>query len=217
MESILVIDEITVTPFQQNCRILSIVGSDDAVVIDPGGEAERILELLEDKGLQAKAIWLTHSHLDHCGGVKALKEETNAVLYGHAWEKEHRARVEDIKKMYGITDEDMENCPEPDVFLRGGETLTFGPLTFEVLFTPGHSPGHLCFYERSQGVLIAGDTLFSGSIGRTDLPGGNHGMLLESIREKILSLPDNTRVLPGHGPETTVGRERRTNLFLAEA
>ena len=193
------------------------MGGDDAIVIDPGGDSAKIIEVLEEEGLQAKAIWLTHSHLDHCGGVRAIKQATSAVLYGHAWEKELRGRVEDVKRVYGITEDDMENSPEPDIFLRGGEKLTFGPLEFEALFTPGHSPGHLCFYEKSQGVLIAGDTLFSGSIGRTDLPGGNHGMLLESIREKILTLPDDTRVLPGHGPETTVGRERRTNPFLGEA
>ena len=116
--------------------------------------------------------------------------------------------------LYGIPPGEMQSCPEPDVPIIGGEALSIAGYNFEVLFTPGHSPGHLCFYNSASHTLIAGDTLFAGSIGRTDLPGGDHVTLLRSIRQQLLVLPDDTRVLSGHGPDTTIGRERNSNPFL---
>ncbi len=206
--------DLMVTGFSQNCRVISYAGGREAVVIDPGGESSRIVEILKAKQLTLTAIWLTHSHLDHCGGVAALKRYADVPLSAHPIEAPLRARVVEIGQMYGA-DEDLENCPEPEQSLRGGEQLTFGPLSFEVLFTPGHSPGHLCFYEKSAKALIAGDAVFAGSIGRTDLPGGDSETLLASIHQKILTLPADTVIMSGHGPDTTVGEEARSNPFLS--
>lgn len=206
---------IPVTEFQQNCRVLWSEGSNEALVIDPGGDGDTVARFLSVRNLICSQIWLTHSHLDHCGGVaKLLKIAGDVPLLGHALEREFRARVEDVKVMYGIQGGSMENCPEPSRYIQGGEDLDFAGRVFKVLFTPGHSPGHLCFYAQAEGILLAGDTLFAGSIGRTDLPGGDHATLIKSIVEKILTLPDDTRVLSGHGPETTVGIERSSNPFL---
>ena len=209
-----IIKTLVVTPIQQNCRVLSVEGSPRCIVVDPGGDAERIQSYLEKQNLTIAEIWLTHSHLDHCGGVKLLKQKYGCNLLGHEDEKIFRGRVEESSAMFGIEPGIMLNCPEPDKFLSGGEILHFEGLDFEVLFTPGHSPGHLCFYQKDCGILFAGDTLFSGSIGRTDLPAGNHQQLINSIKRKILVLPDETKVMSGHGPDTTVGNEKKFNPFL---
>jgi glyoxylase-like metal-dependent hydrolase (beta-lactamase superfamily II) len=146
--------------------------------------------------------------------VAAVKRATNATLYAHPAESVMRREVRSIATMYGIPAGDFEPCPEPEVALVGGEELSVGGVPFAVRFTPGHSPGHLSFYSSMLGVVIGGDTLFQGGIGRTDLPGGNHEQLLSSIVRELLSLPDPTRVLSGHGPETTIGEERVYNPFL---
>ena len=205
-----------VSPILQNCRVLVQKGTSQAVVVDPGGDSKRILKLLSEKGLECGQIWLTHSHFDHCGAVQQVKQVTGAKLYGHPEEAMMRSHVVEVARMYGFPDGVFENCPEPDQLLTGGEKLEALGTTFDVLFTPGHAPGHLCFYNAEEKVLIAGDTLFAGSVGRTDLPGGSHKTLMRSIREKILSLPAETRVLPGHGPDTTVGIEAATNPFIQE-
>ncbi len=207
--------KIPVTDFAQNCRIMFSPQSLNAVIIDPGGEGSKILKICAEKKLKVKEIWLTHSHLDHCGGVFDIVEKTSAKLYGSEIEKVMRAQLENILVSYGISHSDMKNCPEPDIYLKGGEMLKFENVEFEVLFTPGHSPGHLCFYNKDAKMLIAGDTVFDSSIGRTDLPGGDHQTLIKSIKEKILTLPDNVKILPGHGPDTSVKKERDTNPFLA--
>lgn len=205
---------IEVTPLQQNCRILVDAESQRAIVVDPGGDADQILAMLQSDGLTLEAIWLTHSHLDHCGGVADLLECAPVPLYGHRLESEYRARVESIAQMYQLPPGAMKNCPEPTHFLEGGEKLSFGGEEFEVRFTPGHSPGHVVFVCLKLNILLAGDTVFAGSIGRTDLPGGDHEQLLESIRREIYSLPDTVQVLPGHGPATSVGVEKKTNPFV---
>lgn len=210
------IDIVEVTPFQQNARVLHTGAGSNAVLVDPGGDAAKLLQFLRDKSLTLEAVWLTHSHLDHCGGVAGILREYSVPLYGHEVEKEMRSRVVDICRMYGMPPGDMENCPEPTNYIDEGDILTFAGFDFTVLFTPGHSPGHLCMYNEELQVLIAGDTVFSGSIGRTDLPGGNQTVLFESIQSKILSLSDETRILSGHGPDTTVGKERASNPWLQE-
>lgn len=212
---------LSVTPIGQNARLLVDPVSRKAVAIDPGGEPERILNEAKKVGAEIEAIWLTHSHLDHCGGVAPIVAKLGVPLFAHPNERDLRARVEEIATLYGFPRGTMVNCPEPDVGLTGGETLSLGSFEFKALFTPGHSPGHLCFYchclnSSAENMLIAGDTLFAGSIGRTDLPGGDFETLMTSIREKILTLPPNTRVLSGHGPDTTVGREAVSNPFLKE-
>jgi hydroxyacylglutathione hydrolase len=208
------IKTVPVTPFAQNARILICSETRDAVLIDPGGDAAELIGALGSSGANLKGIWLTHSHLDHCGGVKGILRSFPVDLLGHPDEQTLRQSVCAISNMYGIGGADMDDCPEPSRYLRGGETVHVGKLRFEVLFTPGHSSGHICFLHRPSKTLIAGDTLFAGSIGRTDLPGGNHAQLLRSIQQQIMTLPDDIQVLSGHGPDTTVGEERRSNPFL---
>lgn len=207
--------ELPVTPFRQLCRILYDTDTKDAVVIDPGGDAQRILDLLSSERLRCKEAWLTHSHLDHCGGVAVLKDTLGLMLCAHPDEREMRRNVVNYAAMFGLAAEDMDNCPEPDMSLRGGERLHVGAHAFEVLFTPGHSPGHLCFHSRENELLLSGDVVFAGAIGRTDLPGGNYEVLMSSIKHTILTLPGETRILSGHGTSTTVEEERLTNPFLA--
>lgn len=208
------IETLVLTPFMQNTRIISFADSENALVIDPGGEASKIVSALNRLKKRCTQIWLTHSHVDHCGAVKELLAAGNPQLFAHPNEKEFRSNVVSICRMYGIEPGSMQDCPEPHVEIAGGETLQFESASFDVLFTPGHSPGHLSFYNRQEGLVISGDVLFASSIGRTDLPGGNHGKLLESIRMLMETLPPDTRVLPGHGPETTLKREAASNPFL---
>lgn len=202
------------TPFGQNTRILWQDGSKECVIIDPGGEAPRILKEIADHGFVVREIWLTHSHLDHCGGVAPLLEKLKVPLVGHPEESMYRSKVEEISKMYGIPAGVFKCCPEPDRFITGGETLNIGECDCRVLFTPGHSPGHVCFYFEKDKILVGGDLVFAGSVGRTDLPGGDHQTLLDSIKREVLTLPDDVAIWPGHGPDTTVGIERRTNPFF---
>jgi len=215
-EMMLKIAKIAVTPFEQNCRLVCDIEQGLAAVVDPGGEAENIQALAEREGVKIEQIWLTHSHLDHVGGVAELVRLTNAKVFGMQSESEMRAKVEDIVRFYGIPAGLMLNCPEPDIYISGGDTLSIGKFKFEVRFTPGHSPGHLVFYNAESKSLIAGDTLFFDSIGRTDLPGGDHETLLKSIKEQIFILPNETKVLPGHGADTTVGRERISNPYVKD-
>lgn len=204
------------TPFSQNTRVLAFRTLGQAIVIDPGGESEQVLRFLAKEKLELGQIWLTHSHLDHCGGVAGLLRSKKVTLVGHRAEEQMRSHVEDICRMYGIPSREsgMENCPEPDVFVAGGEELEFGGEKFAVLFTPGHSPGHVCFYHQASKTLFCGDTIFQGSIGRTDLPGGDHNTLIRSIKEKILTLDPQTKLLNGHTADTTVAVEAKTNPFL---
>ncbi|MCO6430235.1 MAG: MBL fold metallo-hydrolase [Deltaproteobacteria bacterium] len=205
---------LVVTPFMQNARVVYCAKSKEAVVVDPGGDSHIIVSCLNENDLICKAVWLTHSHLDHCGGVADLISALNVPLVGHPAEEYMRAHVDEIAGLYGIPSGYFKNCPEPGIYVQGGEKLELGENSFEVLFTPGHSPGHVSFYCKEHKVVISGDCLFSGSIGRTDLPGGNHEQLIDTIHEQLLALPDETEVWCGHGPDTTIGEERRSNPFL---
>lgn len=206
---------IPVTAFEQNCRVLA--GTQSAVVVDPGGDSDKIVRFLEEKGLNCEQIWLTHSHLDHCGGVAALlRQYPKAQLFAHKIEREFRASISIVAHSYGLTDSGFENCPEPSTYIEDGTVVCFEDAQFQVLFTPGHSPGHVCFYSPEASLLIGGDLIFAGSVGRTDLPGGSMEVLKESIRKKVYTLPDDTKILPGHGPETILKREKKTNPFVRE-
>jgi glyoxylase-like metal-dependent hydrolase (beta-lactamase superfamily II) len=168
-------------------------------------------------GVSIKAVWLTHSHLDHCGGVAPLLESLKVPLVANPEERMMRSNVQSIAQMYGMSPAQWHNCPEPTVNVQGGETLSIGNSSCVVLFTPGHSPGHVSYFFEKDHILASGDVLFAGSIGRTDLPGGDTETLLDAIRREVFTLPPDTRVLTGHGPDTTVGEEKASNPFFTGA
>ncbi len=180
------------------------------MVVDPGEESARILREINDRDLHVGAIWLTHGHLDHVWGVDEVRAATHAPVLLHALDAEWYDRSREQALFYGISA--FPQLAPPDRECREGDVLEVGPWRFEVRHVPGHSPGHVAFV--GQGLCISGDLLFLDSVGRADLPGGDSGTLLRSIDEQLLTLPDDTRVLPGHGPETTIGREKRSNPFL---
>lgn len=204
---------IPVTPFQQNCTILFDAAEKVGVVVDPGGEVERIRAAIEKNGISIQAIWLTHGHIDHAGGAMELKNALRVDIIGpHEDDREMLLNLENQARMYRLTDP-VQNCT-PDRFLTEGETVSFGGHSFEVLHCPGHAPGHVVYYNRAAKFAHVGDVLFHGSIGRTDLPGGDHAALIRSIKEKLLPLGDDIGFLCGHGPGGRFGEERRTNPFL---
>ena len=173
---------VTVTPFQQNCTLLFDDESRKGVVVDPGGEIERIRAAIEKNGIEIGEIWLTHGHIDHAAGAMELKEALGVEIVGpHEGDRQMLSRLEDQARAYGITG--ARNCT-PDRFLAEGETVSFDGHSFEVFHCPGHSPGHVVFYDRDARFAHVGDVLFHGSIGRTDLPGGDHEALIRSIKEK---------------------------------
>lgn len=195
--------------FAENCYLLAPPGSSDAVIVDPGEEPERFLAAARQHELAIKAIWLTHGHLDHIMGVADIKAATGAPIYLHPGDRLLYDRLPDVAANFGI---EWDAPPPVDRQWEHGGVAPLGSLQFAVRHTPGHSPGSVCFV--APGLVIGGDVLFQGSIGRTDLPGGNHARLIQSIREELLVLPDDTVVYPGHGPPTTIGVERRSNPFL---
>ncbi len=203
---------IPVTPFQQNCTILFDPDTKEGVIVDPGGDVEVILQTVRENGIALKEIWLTHGHIDHAGGAQELKEALGIEVIGP--HKDDLFLLQDIEskgKMYNIAG--VRNVT-PDRFLEEGDTVSFGDHVFAVFHCPGHAPGHVIYFNKEQGFAHVGDVLFHGSIGRTDLPGGNHQQLLDSIRDKVLPLGDNVGFICGHGPGGQIGEERRTNPFL---
>lgn len=201
--------KLEVTPIIQNCRI--IIKDKFCVVIDPGGDFEKIKSLIS--GLIVEEVWITHSHFDHIGAVKKVKEYwPDAILKGSKTEKIFREKAQEAALSWGI--EGIENCPEPDVYIDEDSSFYWQGVEVHAIFTPGHSPGHFSFYIPKVNSLISGDTIFKGSIGRTDLPGSNHSQLIKSIKDKIFQLDNSTKILPGHGPDTILEYEKRTNPFL---
>jgi hydroxyacylglutathione hydrolase len=206
---------VPVTPFQQNCTILFDEETKKGVVIDPGGDIERITEVLESNGITVEAIWLTHGHIDHAGGAMDLKDQLGIDIIGpHEADRMLLDNLENQAQRFGLPG-NVRNCV-PDRFLNEGETLSFGDHKFEVLHCPGHAPGHVVFYNREAGFAHVGDVLFQGSVGRTDLPGGDHATLIRSIKEKLLPLGDEIGFICGHGPGGRFGEERRSNPYLNE-
>jgi hydroxyacylglutathione hydrolase len=204
---------VPVTPFQQNCTILFDADSKTGVVIDPGGDVASILEVIDKQELSIREIWLTHGHIDHAGGADELREALGAPIVGpHKDDLPLLQGLEAQAKMFGVPMA-VRNVM-PDRFLEEGEKVSFDSHVFEVFHCPGHAPGHVIFFNREEGFAHVGDVLFSGSIGRTDLPGGDHATLLRSIRDKVLPLGDEVGFICGHGPGGRIGEERRTNPFL---
>lgn len=203
---------VPVTPFQQNCTILFDMDDKHGVVVDPGGDIDKVLAVLKDNAITAEAIWITHGHIDHAGGAMELKEALGIDIIGpHVADKPLLDNLENQGKRYGIAG--SRNCV-PDRFLTEGETVSFGSHVFEVLHCPGHAPGHVVYYNRAAKFAHVGDVLFRGSVGRTDLPGGDHATLMSSIKDKLLPLGDDIGFICGHGPGGRFGEERRTNPFL---
>jgi glyoxylase-like metal-dependent hydrolase (beta-lactamase superfamily II) len=204
---------LTVGPVQENCWVIRRDGADRALVVDPGEEAGRILALVEDLGVTVEAILLTHTHFDHVGAVAPVARATGAPVYCPELEVPVLA---DIMRYVPWPGFGPYESYEADETVAGGERLTLAGLDLDVIFVPGHSPGHVAYSIADEQVLVGGDVLFQGSIGRTDLPGGDHATLLASISTLLERLPDETLVLPGHMGTTTLGRERATNPFLHE-
>jgi glyoxylase-like metal-dependent hydrolase (beta-lactamase superfamily II) len=203
---------IPVTPFRQNCTLLWCEATRDAVVIDPGGDVPLIRRTIDKAGVSVKQIWLTHGHIDHVGGAAELRDALKVPIVGpHIADQFLLDLVIESGRNYGMTG--MRNFA-PDRWLEEGNSVKIGELEFEVLHCPGHSPGSVVFLNREMGFAHVGDVLFNGSIGRTDLPGGNHATLIKSITEKLLPLSDDVAFICGHGPGSSIGHERRSNPFL---
>jgi hydroxyacylglutathione hydrolase len=193
-----------------NCYLLGCLETRLAAVIDPGGQADRILEILGENNFNLKMVINTHGHFDHVGGNRNLVEATGAELLIHQADSGILKNAAQHAAMFGCRP--TEPSPEPTRFLEDGEEIRLGTLRLKVIHVPGHSPGGICLL--ADGHLFSGDCLFAGSIGRTDLPSGDQYALMKGLRERVMILPDETIVHPGHGPETTIGQERRNNPFL---
>jgi glyoxylase-like metal-dependent hydrolase (beta-lactamase superfamily II) len=196
---------------QCNCTILADTGLGEAIVVDPGDDVSRILAFLTKNHLKLKLIFVTHGHIDHVGGAAKLRRSTGAPVYMNEKDLPQLAMMDVQAGWLGV--EPPEVAP-PDVDAVQGTRASAGSWSGEVLATPGHTEGSICLYFPNQTLLLAGDTLFAGSIGRTDLPGGNPATIFKSLQDVVLALPDETRVVPGHGGETIIGVERASNPFL---
>lgn len=206
----MIVKQLPVGPIQTNCYLAGCEETKEGVVIDPGDEAERILAEVEDLGLTIKYILNTHAHFDHIMANADMVKATGAPLALHPLDLP-MLRENGGAALFGI---EAPPSPEPDLELAEGDTIKMGQYTFQVLFTPGHTVGHVSFYEPTANIIFDGDVLFANGIGRTDLPGGSYATLMDSIREKLMVLPDETTVCSGHGPITTIGRERSSNPWL---
>ena len=206
---------IPVTPFQQNCTVMFDTETKHGVVVDRGGDIDHIREALEKNDIIFEAIWLTHGHIDHAGGAMELKEALGVEIIGpHKADKMLLDKLEDQAKMF-VLPGTVRNVT-PDRWLEEGETVTVGDLELEVFHCPGHTPGHVIFYHRPSKFALVGDVLFQGSIGRTDFPMGNHQDLIDAIVTKLWPLGDDVTFIPGHGPTSTFGQERKTNAFVSD-
>jgi hydroxyacylglutathione hydrolase len=205
----LIIKELAVGPLMANCFICGCPETKDAAVIDPGGDAGIILRALADDTLKAKYIINTHGHFDHVSANGKIKDATGAKILIHPLDAPMLSSLSSNAAIFGIS---VENSPPCDQTIEEGDTVSFGNVTLSVIHTPGHTPGGISLF--TNGVVFVGDTLFAGSIGRTDFPGGDFNTLISSIQMKLFKLDDRVKVLSGHGPETSIGREKRYNPFV---
>ena len=205
---------ITVTPFQQNCSVIWIEETKIAAVTDPGGDLELIEKFIKDQNLTLSKIFITHGHLDHAAEAKTLADKFNVMIEGPQIEDEFlTSTLETQGKAYGMPN--AQNFT-PDRWLNDGDQIELDGEKLDVYHCPGHTPGHVIFHHVESKLAIVGDVLFQGSVGRTDLPGGNMEALISAIREKLLPLGDDITFIPGHGPISTLGQERLTNPFVAD-
>ena len=208
----MIIKELAVGMLMANCIILGCEKTRQAAVIDPGDETERILLSLADSRLRLKYIINTHGHFDHVGGNKKMKEATGADILIHFLDAPMLSRLSSDATLFGVS---AENSPPPDRTLQDNDTISFGEIRLKVIHTPGHSPGGISLYTDNK--LFVGDTLFAHSIGRSDLPGGDFNTLISSIKNRLFELGDDVKVFPGHGPNTTIGREKLSNPFVGQS
>jgi glyoxylase-like metal-dependent hydrolase (beta-lactamase superfamily II) len=201
-------------PAQTNAYLVADSQSGEAVVIDPAWNGDLILAAAQERGWRIAHLWYTHAHFDHIGGAGAIADALNPLPLVALHPADHTLwRAEGGAPLFGLR---IDPGPEPSIDLVDGMHMQLGQAQFEVRHTPGHTPGHCIFYVAQDNLVFCGDLIFQGSVGRTDLPGGSWDQLLNSIRTQVFSLPDETRLLSGHGPETTVGEEKRSNPFVAE-
>jgi len=204
---------IPVTPFAQNCSLIWDKATKEAVLVDPGGEAQRLMDAVAELGLTLKEMWLTHGHLDHAGAADEIREATGVPVIGpHEDDQFWMDDISDHWAKYGHPG--MGRSVVPSRYLKDGETLRLAGLDFDVIHTPGHTPGHVVILQKELRLAFVGDVLFQGSIGRTDFPKGDHATLIRSIKERLLPLGDDIQFVPGHGPASTFGRERVSNPYL---
>jgi hydroxyacylglutathione hydrolase len=201
-----------VTPFQQNCSLVWCDETNEAALIDPGGEVERLKAAVAERGLTLKALWLTHAHIDHAGGTGTLARELGLPIIGpHPGDQFWIDGLPQQAAMFGFAPAEPFT---PTRWLDDGDTVTLGRSTLQVRHCPGHTPGHVVFHSAEAKRCFVGDVLFAGSIGRTDFPGGDHDTLIASITQRLWPMGDDTVFIPGHGPESSFGRERRTNPYV---
>ncbi len=203
-----------VTPLQQNCTIVWCEKTRKAAIIDPGGEVPRLMAALKEHGLTLEKIWITHGHLDHAGGTAALKELTGVPIEGpHPDDAFWIDQIDESGLKWGMPE---ARGFTPDRWLHDGDVVTLGETQFEVIHCPGHTPGHIVFYHREARFAQVGDVLFKGSIGRTDFPRGNYQQLIDAITQKLWPLGEDVSFVPGHGPMSTFGHERKTNGYVSD-
>ncbi len=203
---------IAVTPFQQNCSLVWCDETNEAALIDPGGEVERLKAAVAERGLTLVALWLTHAHIDHAGGTGTLARELGLPIIGpHPGDQFWIDGLPQQSRMFGFPPAEPFT---PTRWLHDGDTVTLGHCTVTVRHCPGHTPGHVVFHSAEARRCFVGDVLFAGSIGRTDFPGGDHATLIASITERLWPMGDDTVFIPGHGPESSFGRERRSNPYV---
>ena len=205
---------VPVTAFQQNCSILVCEKTHRAALVDPGGDVSRLRDALQKLGVTLEKIFLTHGHMDHCGGADELRKEFGVPIEGpHREDKFWIDQIADSCRMYGLP---VVESFEPDRWLNDGDTVSFGEQTLEVLWFPGHTPGIVGLFKREYCIAFVGDVLFQGSIGRTDFPRGDYDTLINSIRNQLWPLGDDVQFVPGHGPMSKFGNERKHNPFVAD-
>lgn len=208
----MIFSSIEVAPLGVNCFLLGCDSTKEGIIVDPGGDADRIVEMVAEHGVNIRYILNTHGHFDHIGANMAMVQQFKAPILIHAEDATMLGRVAEVSRRYGVSG--GENSPPADAFLQDGQQIIFGNYSLKVLHTPGHTQGGCCFYIKAEKKVITGDTLFADSIGRTDLPGGSHEQLLTSIRTKLFTLPDDVTAYPGHGAATTIGYEKQHNPYF---